>query len=774
MSTLVAGRLTVQGDVQGVGFRPAVARFARQLGLAGVVRNAVSGVQIHLEGDEAAINRFCRELPLNLPAQAHLKTCRWDACEPLGANGFKIAASSTSGRLGTPVPPDRATCESCLHEVAMHSDRRAGYAFLSCVDCGPRYSIIREMPYDRSRTTMEPFVLCSQCEEEYNDLTDRRCHAQTNACAACGPRLWLNGSTGQEQSIWEAVRTAIDSAKILALRGLGGYQLIVDATNSAAVGRLRERKRRPAKPLAVMVSSLSEAESLAELSEADRAMLSGHERPIVLVRAKQNSMLCDAIHPGLREIGLFLPTTALHWLLLDCVQRPLVVTSGNVDGAPLAVDPEQAEQELLDVADLWLHHDREIARPVDDSVVRFMAGQFVTLRSARGFAPLPLQPIIGTVTQSLSGTSSAAPTVLAVGGHQKVAVALCNGAQAILGPHIGDLDSLSMRQRYIQHVEQIQELYDTRPDLVVHDLHPDYFTTRWAQALECDTLAVQHHHAHIVSGMVENNWLDREVLGVAFDGTGYGTDGSIWGGEFLRTSLEGFERVAHLRSFSLPGGEAAIRQPWRTAASLLLEAASEERASCVLETIGISDTTVSAVIQLAESERLSSVTSSAGRLFDGVAALILGLTDAAYEGHPAMLLEAVADPSETGEYLFELLGTSPLQLDWRPAIRQLIADRQHGAAPETMAAKFHRGLASAIAEVCLRIALPVVLSGGVFQNRLLTELVVKKLKGCGVEVGTHRRIPPNDGGLAAGQLAIGIAHMGANSTSVRGRIEGGI
>ncbi|MCA9110535.1 MAG: carbamoyltransferase HypF, partial [Planctomycetaceae bacterium] len=487
MSTLVAGRLTVQGDVQGVGFRPAVARFARQLGLAGVVRNAVSGVQIHLEGDEAAINRFRRELPLNLPAQAHLISCRWDACESLGANGFEIAESSTSGRLGTPVPPDRATCDACLYEVATPSDRRAGYAFLSCVDCGPRYSIIREMPYDRSRTTMEPFVLCSQCEEEYNDLTDRRCHAQTNACAACGPRLWLNGSTGQEQSIWEAVRTAIDSGKILALRGLGGYQLIVDATNSAAVGRLRERKRRPAKPLAVMVSSLSEAESLAELSDADRAMLSGHERPIVLVRAKQNSMLCDAIHPGLREIGLFLPTTALHWLLLDCVQRPLVVTSGNVDGAPLAVDPEQAEQELLDVADLWLHHDREIARPVDDSVVRFMAGQFVTLRSARGFAPLPLQPIIGSVTQSLSGTSSAAPTVLAVGGHQKVAVALCNGAQAILGPHIGDLDSLSMRQRYIQHVEQIQELYDTRPDLVVHDLHPDYFTTRWAQALECDT-----------------------------------------------------------------------------------------------------------------------------------------------------------------------------------------------------------------------------------------------------------------------------------------------
>ncbi len=763
---LVAGRLTVQGDVQGVGFRPSVVRLAVQLGLSGTVRNAASGVQIELEGEEADVTEFRRQLPVSLPTEARLDSTEWDFCDPTGVDGFQITESSTAGPLTTPVPPDRATCDACLQEAAAQFDRRMGYAFISCVDCGPRYSVIDTMPYDRSRTTMQQFALCPECEREYVSLRDRRCHAQTNACPSCGPSLWLNQCESHTCSLWESVAEVILSGKILAMRGLGGYQLVVDATNSVAVQRLRERKRRPTKPLAIMVQSLADAEAVAVLNEDDRAVLESAERPIVLVPRKEANRLCNEIHPGLAELGLFLPTTAMHWLLLDRVRRPLVVTSGNIDGDPLAVHPGQAEQELSGVADVWLHHNRDIARPVDDSVVRSLAGRPVSLRCARGIAPLSLAPVADLVTinptnerNPSSALTTEAMMVLAVGAHQKAAVALFNGAQAILGPHIGDLESLAMRQRFIEHVGQLQTIYNCRPHLIVHDLHPDYFTTRWAPSLGGRTLAVQHHHAHVVSGMVENEWLDREVLGVAFDGTGYGTNGTIWGGEFLRTTIDAFERVAHLRPFCLPGGESAIRQPWRVAASLLLEAVGEEETQRVLQGNGLDHAMIAGVLRLAGSGQLSPVTSSAGRLFDGVAALILGVNDAAYEGHPAMLLEAAADSSATTQYNFEFLDASPLQLDWRLAIRQLVIDRRNGHSAGIMAAKFHRGLASAIADVCHRFDLPVVLSGGVFQNRLLTEQVVSELQGSGLDIGLHRRIPPNDGGLAAGQLAIGMAHL---------------
>lgn len=751
---LVAGRLIVRGDVQGVGFRPAVTRLASDLGLSGTVRNAASGVEIHLEGTEEAFKAFRHRLPTSLPATARLDASEWSRCELIGIEGFRIIESSNTGPLTTPVPPDRATCEACLREVAKSTDRRAGYAFTSCVDCGPRYSIIESMPYDRSRTTMDTFGFCPECEQEYLTLGERRCHAQTNACPACGPSLRLHPCRDDTHAPCEVAADIIRQGAILCLCGLGGYQLIVDATNAAAVQRLRERKGRPAKPFAVMVESLAQAESLAVLSDHDREALSGAERPIVLVPSEGSGPLCEEIHPGLRDIGLFLPTTALHWLLLRHAQRPLVVTSGNVDGNPMAASPELAELELNGVADAWLHHNRDIARPIDDSVVRSIAGQGVAIRCARGLAPLTLAPA-AKLTSQWTETGS----VLAVGGHQKAAVALFNGAQAILGPHIGDLESLAMRERFVEHIERLQALYDCKPQLVVHDLHTDYFSTRWAHSLGSQTLAVQHHHAHIVSGMVENDWLDREVLGVAFDGTGYGIDGTIWGGEFLRTTVFGFERVAHLRPFHLPGGESAIRKPWRVAASLLIESIGESEAQRVLVAAGLSEMNIAAVLQLTSHRQLSPLTSSAGRLFDGVASLILGINEAAYEGHPAMLLEAATDASTAAAYDFDLLETSPLQLDWRPAIRQLVDDHKHRLAARIMAAKFHRGLASAIAKVCDRFDLPVVLSGGVFQNRLLTEQVIAELMRSQREIGLHGRIPPNDGGLAAGQLAIGMARV---------------
>ncbi len=780
-TAVVAGRLVLQGRVQGVGLRPAVARLAQELGLSGTVCNATAGVEIHVEGPPALVSEFRRLLRTRLPAEARLTSSHWTSSEPVEVDGFHIVDSVIAGPLTTPVSPDWATCALCLQEVACSENRRHQYAFTSCTSCGPRYSIIESMPYDRCRTSMREFSLCRRCHEENISEDDRRFHAQTNACPECGPALWLDPPPGSTNSIWQQAAAVVLSGLTLAMRGLGGYQLIVDATNAAAVARLRSRKRRDAKPLAVMVQTLAQAEALAVLTERERMLLSSSERPIVLVPARSPNMLAEGIHPRLTEIGLFLPTTAIHWLLLDHVHRPLVVTSGNVEGEPLSADPILAERDLQGIADVWLHHNRDIVRPIDDSVVRTIASRAVTIRCARGAAPLSLESVVPLATHKLSdgaaGSAScerAIPPVLALGGHQKGAVALFNGTQAVLGPHVGDLETLASRQRLIEHVEQLQALYRCRADVLVHDLHPDYFTTRWAQSSGCQTLAVQHHHAHVVSAMADNDWLDREVLGVAFDGTGYGTDGTIWGGEFLRARVDAFERVGHLLTFRMPGGENAVREPWRVAAALLSQAVGPEEALRVLTGIGICEDKAAALLRLADGERCAPVTSSAGRLFDGVAALILDTTDSAYEGHPAMLLESAADRADTGAYEFALIDGTSIQLDWRGMIRQVLADRRRGCSVGVMAARFHRGLAGGIVALCERFHLPIVLSGGVFQNRLLTEWVVEAMLDTGREVGLHSRIPPNDGGLAAGQLAIALARLSRSKDETSPESDGGM
>ena len=761
-----AYRFTLRGRVQGIGLRPAVARLAAQLALSGEVRNAAAGVVIDVEGPEDRIDEFRTRLPSSLPAEAQVFEVQCTSSEPRGLNGFTIVASTTEGALSTRVPTDQATCDACLAEVAAHADPRLEYAFISCTDCGPRYSIIDAMPYDRCRTSMTAFPLCARCAAEFDSPDDRRFHAQTNACPACGPSLRVSptsdrDSGDRDESPLSQAGHALRQGQIVALRGLGGYQLLVDATNESAVQRLRERKRRNAKPLAVMVQALRDAERLALLTDRERTLLVSPSRPIVLTQAKPTNGLTTGIHPGLNDMGLFLPTTALHWLLLEEVHRPLVVTSGNLEGDPLAADVEHAERELHGVADLWLHHDRDIVRPIDDSVVRVIARQPVTIRNARGLAPLPLD---------MTHVQRHTPQVLALGGHQKNAVALFNREQAVLGPHVGDLESLASREQWITHIGQLQQLYRCTPEVIVHDLHPDYFTTQWARSRGVPTIAVQHHHAHVVSAMLENGWLDREVLGVAFDGTGYGTDATIWGGEFLHATVSGFDRVAHLRPFRLPGGEAAVREPWRVAAALVTDSIDSQAAADVFSHIG-SDT-LQAVLQLTKNERLAPVTTSAGRLFDGVAALILGVTDAGFEGHAAMLLEATADRSSEKAYDFGLTETSPLQLDWRPMIRQLLTDRQTGCPVGSMATKFHRGLARGIMAVCRRYHLPVVLSGGVFQNRLLTELLLDELSGGDHSIGVHSAIPPNDGGLAAGQLSIAMARLAAKESATGNNIEG--
>ncbi|NQV27426.1 MAG: carbamoyltransferase HypF, partial [Rhodopirellula sp.] len=570
---MAACRLTLQGPVQGIGLRPTVARLAMELGLAGHVRNAVDGVEIWLEGSDASITEFRRRLTESAPVAASGVSIRQEDREPLRASGFEIITSQTEGAVTTRVPPDQAVCETCRREVETAGNRRYGYAFTSCVDCGPRYSVIESMPYDRCRTSMRAFPLCTVCEKEYTTASDRRFHAQTNACPNCGPNVWLSRQ-GQRLDLaadaaLQETAQALLQGEIVALRGLGGYQLLVDATNTAAIDRLRQRKRRRDKPLAVMVRSLAEAEQIAVLTDQERSLLTSAARPIVLVAVRATCSLNTNIHPGLAEVGLFLPTTPLHWLLLEHAGRPLIVTSGNVEGDPLAVSPVDAERSLNQIADLWLHHDREITRPVDDSVVRFLGDTPVVIRHARGFAPAAL-PHLERFAESLLVRSPEAsgdvPQVLAVGGHQKSAIALYNGRQAILGPHLGDLETLQARQRFDDQARALLSLYRCVPDIIVHDLHPDYFSTTWADsatreflcqltettdkpqrsATACRTIAVQHHHAHVVSGMVQNDWLDREVLGVAFDGTGFGSDGTVWGGEFLRATADEFQRIGHL------------------------------------------------------------------------------------------------------------------------------------------------------------------------------------------------------------------------------------
>jgi len=763
--TPTARHYTLRGLVQGVGLRPAVSRLAQRLNLAGFVRNASAGVEIHVEGDVSAVKAFDDQLQQHLPAPANLTHIDSVVCEPSGWDSFRIDVSNHEGSVSTRIPVDRAVCTDCIRDVQQESNRRHGYILTSCTQCGPRYSILEAMPYDRSRTSLKQFPLCAQCQQEDQNPLDRRFHAQTSSCPTCGPHVWLADPDDHVEDPIQCVVTAIETGRIVALRGVGGYQLLVDATNSQAVRSLRERKRRLTKPFAVMVQDISAAEQCAHINDLAAQQLESPENPIVLLPAK-NGLICSEVQPGLNDIGIFLPTTPIHWMLTRVVDVPIVVTSGNLEGVPLAVTPQGAEEQLKDIADVWLHHNRDIIRPIDDSVVRMINQRAVTFRSARGLAPLPL-PGIETMF------SDCPDSVLAVGGHQKCAVALFNGQQAVLGPHLGDMESPAMRQRFVEHVASLQKVYASHNPVIAHDLHPDYFTTRWAQSNSQQLFPVQHHHAHVVSCMVDNNWLDKEVLGVAFDGTGYGSDGSIWGGEFLRAKVDTFQRIGHLHPFALLGGELAIHEPWRVAFTLIADAIGPVAACKYYQEAVPSQIPPQTLLKVLFSMTNSTLCTSAGRLFDGVAALILNAITSSAEGRPAMLLEAQVDLNTSTGYPFEV-NTSQLvpQLDWRPMIRKLLIDRADQIPAGIMAARFHLGLAHGIAMLCqhLRKAgsldVPVVLTGGVFQNKVLTELLVQEFEHMDIPHAVHQRIPPNDGGLAVGQLAVALAQGKCRSYDV--------
>jgi hydrogenase maturation protein HypF len=720
------------------------------LQLCGTVRNTTRGVEIEIEGSKAAVSAFAEELFSALPKETVVASIRRESLAPSDRRAFSIVQESIRGPLGAHVPQDRGICEDCAAEVLDQRNRRYQYALTSCTLCGPRYSVIRSMPFEREDTAMAEFALCERCVEEYGQPSDRRFHAQTTACAVCGPRIWA--TAGRDKFVGPAAirvaAEALKAGKILALQGLGGYQLLVDATSFAAVERLRQRKRRPAKPLAVMVASLQHAGHLAYFDDVERQAFTSAAAPIVLVRARPNNPLAANVAPHLDVVGLMRPTTPLHVLLSRALNRPLICTSGNLEGEPLEYEIADAEKRLAGIADLWLHHDRPIVRPIDDSVVRVIAGRAVTIRLARGLAPLSLE------------LHAKHPT-LAVGAYLKAAAAWSSGAQSVLGPHVGDLETMAARERFLEHITDLQRLYRFDPREIVHDMHPEYFSTAWAQSQSLPAVPVQHHHAHVAAGMLEHGLLDQRVLGIAWDGTGYGTDGTVWGGEFLISTASEFSRAARLRPFRLPGGENAIREPWRTAVSICHQLdGSAETLKCPIAW-GLSAERLATIIAISTHPQLSPLTSSAGRLFDAAAALILGMVRTDFDGQAAMRLEAVADRSSRGHYEFPLREGLLPEIDWRPLFEQLIADLRRGTEPGVTSMRFHRSLAHGIAAVCRRHAgLPSVLSGGVFQNKLLTELVAEIGDAEGYRLHFPGTIPPNDGGVAAGQLAIASALKG--------------
>ncbi len=752
-NTLRAARFLLRGHVQGIGVRPAVARLATSLQLNGSVSNRSTGVEIVVEGEAAGMALFADRLIAALPLSAIVETFTRVDTDVAGLQSFQIEPADLTGRLATFVPRDLAVCDDCLREVATTADRRHGYAFTSCTNCGPRFSIIEAMPYERGDTSMSEFALCAACQREYEQPSDRRFHAQTNACPDCGPRISTAAVSSCAEVIGQA-RDALREGGIVAMKGVGGYQLLCDATSAEAVARLRQLKQRRSKPLAVML----EESMLGDLHGHEHEQFHSPRNAIVLVLSSCVTGLAANVSAGLNTVGIMKPTTPLHWRLLAAVGRPLVVTSGNIDGEPLAYEDDSGRDSIRRIADVVLHHNRRIVRPIDDSVVRCIAGRVVTIRAARGIAPLPLKLHCDR-------------QILAVGGHQKSSVAICNGTQSILGPHIGDLDSIATRERFVEQSRELMNLYGVEPEVIAHDQHPDYFTTRWAEEQNLPMIAVQHHHAHVVAGMVEHGWLDRTALGVAFDGTGFGADGTIWGGEFLLATACAFERVASIRPFHLIGGEHAIRQPSRIAQALVLDSVGTgSGVRFVAATTGQNLNSPQGIVTPSFGRdslpplcaRLpGSRTSSMGRLFDGVASIILDLNDCSFEGQPAMMLEAACDWSAQGEYPIPCDDSgSFMELDWRPLIRELLSEKTAGASVGAMAMKFHRTVAAAVAAVAGRfVNFSVVLCGGCFQNKVLTELVHEQLARHPSPVGLPGIIPPNDGGLAAGQLAVASARL---------------
>jgi hydrogenase maturation protein HypF len=755
--------VSVRGIVQGVGFRPFVYALARRYGLAGLVRNDAEGVHVEVEGDSQRLDLFVRGIEGEAPPLAVVETVSWRPLVALGERGFRIEESREGVRRRALVTPDVATCEDCLREVFDPADRRYRYPFTNCTNCGPRFTITRSVPYDRATTTMSRFEMCPECQREFDDPTDRRFHAQPNACPDCGPQVRLLDKFGHElhakpeDPILRTARILCGRA-IVAIKGLGGYHLACDPFDERAVSTLRGRKVRQDKPFALMASDLGQVRDLCLLGPEEENLLTSPARPIVLLQRREGSGLAEEIAPRQSTLGVMLAYTPLHHLLLESAGIPLVMTSGNNSDEPIAYRDEVAFEQLGDIADYFLVHDRPIHMRTDDSVVRVAGERPYPLRRSRGYAPAPLG-----MAESFDRHT------LACGGELKNTFCMAKERHAFLSHHIGDIDNYETLRSFREGVEHYCSLFDVQPELVAHDLHPEYLSTKYARELEeagLPTVGVQHHHAHIASCLADNECpVGERVIGVALDGTGYGTDGAVWGGEFFEGSVSGgFERRAHLGYAPLPGGSAAIRQPWRMALAHLITFYGEEEVSklplALVRHAG--ERNVRLIARLVEHGLNTPPTSSAGRLFDTVAALagVPGTQRTTYEGQAAIELELTAEGPTDRSYPIRL---RPEDDTWIVQTSDIIAavveDLLEGRLAPRVSATFHRTMAMIVATVCDKIresegVNTVALSGGTFQNMLLLKQVIGLLEEKGFEIYQHRRVPTNDGGIALGQAIL--------------------
>jgi hydrogenase maturation protein HypF len=761
--------ITVQGAVQGVGFRPFVYRLATSMNLPGWVLNSSQGVFIEVEGEKQALDAFLLRIEKEKPDRSFIQSLEFSVLDPIGYTEFEIRHSDGTGVKSVLILPDIATCQDCLREIFDPLNRRYLYSFTNCTNCGPRFTIIEALPYDRPNTSMKKFEMCDECRREYENPLDRRFHAQPNACPRCGPHLELWDEDGRalsshRDSVLEAA-DAIRHGRIVAVKGLGGFHLIVDARNDGAVKRLRERKHREEKPLALMYPTLNAVKVDCVVSELEERLLLSPESPIVLLSRhapNSNSGISSSVAPNNPYLGVMLPYTPLHHILMREIGFPVVATSGNLSDEPICTDEGEALKRLSGIADLFLVHNRPIVRHVDDSVVRVMMGRESVMRRARGYAPLPVHTAV----------PSEMP-VLAVGAHLKNTVALSNGENVFISQHIGDLETEEAHQAFQNMCRDFPALYGSRPELVICDMHPAYLSTQYAKDQSTSVIEVQHHYAHIAACMAENE-LEGTVLGVSWDGTGYGLDETVWGGEFLLTTDSSFRRVASFRQFQLPGGERAIKEPRRAAIGVLYSIFGDglfEQAG--LPVLGLfKESELRLLRQILIRGVNSPLTSSVGRLFDAVASIVGLRQVVSFEGQAAMELEFMIGQTKTDElFQFQISDCrsrvekdtdpksearnweSPIIIDWEPMILGVLDDVANRVPPSFISTKFHNTLVEIIAKVAEQIGEKrIALSGGCFQNKYLIERTVPRLEAMGFRPYWHQRVPPNDGGIALGQV----------------------
>ncbi len=799
MSDLEGRRIHIVGIVQGVGFRPFVYGLAGRLGLNGWVRNTSAGVDIEVDGSAAALEGFVTALRDELPPLAQIDEMTAVSIPPNGFTKFEIIHSEAVEGAFQPISPDVSICDDCLRELFDPADRRYRYPFINCTNCGPRFTIIKDIPYDRPLTTMAPFAMCEACRAEYENPLDRRFHAQPVACPVCGPQVWLEDSeqlsvdseqltdyrlpiTDYREEAIQKARQLLAEGKILAVKGLGGFHLACDALSETAVTTLRQRKLRVDKPFALMMPDLETVEQHCFVNDAERDLLQSRERPIVILRRRPDSPIVPQVAPNQNTIGVMLPYTPLHYLLLEklsivngqlsivnCQSSILVMTSGNLSEEPIATGNDEARERLAQLADAFLMHDRDIHVRCDDSVMRIISNPRLVIskqstnqlpitnyqlpiRRSRGYAPFPVR------------LPWDAPPILATGSELKNTFCLVNGRYAFLSQHIGDMENYETLQSFEAGIDHFEKLFRVQPELIAYDLHPNYLASRYALARAekegITAVGVQHHHAHIAACMAEHGLTgERKVIGVSFDGTGYGDDGAIWGGEFLVADYGGYERPYHLQYIPLPGGDKAIREPWRLALAWLRQAELGIRN----EELGMEAAVIDVVLHQIEKGINAPPTSSMGRFFDAAAALAGLRQTVNYEAQAAIEFEQLADPAETGAYSF-ILHPSSFIISPIPLIRALVADQRAGVPIPAIAARFHNGVAAMVAEVCCLIRderglSEVVLSGGVWQNVTLLARTIQLLYQDGFTVYTHEKVPPNDGGLALGQTAIAYVNV---------------